>query len=111
MQENSKLEKAIYVSWEDSESGHGTMPDGCSLHINEDKLKEFVKEYCNGISDKTSREYSRPVGRIISVKVSRELYNRIKESENGLRILQEEESRLARKMELVYSKQRNGWVK
>jgi len=108
------LESVIYVSWEESERGWGTRPDGCSLHLGEIDYRKYVKDYWDRQPDKINGlapdEYSRPAGSPVEVFVSQNLYNRIKESENGLRFWKHQETKLVSEKELVYGEERSGWV-
>lgn len=104
------LETVIYVSWEESERGWGCRPDGCSLHLSEKDYHTFEKEYWNSMPDTAPDEYSRPAGRPVEVQVVQELYGRIQNSKNGIRLWNHSEDELAKKGELIYGRERSGWV-
>ena len=110
MPDKPKLEEVIYVSWEESERGWGTRPDGCSLHLTEDNFQTFLKEYWDRMPEQVPHEYSRPAGKPVIAYASQSLYKGIQESGNGLRLWQNEESELVSKKDLVYGKKRSGWV-
>jgi len=83
MKEKQNLEDVIYVSWEESERGWGTRPDGCSLHLTETDYRKFEKAYWAEMPNYIPDEYSRPGGNPERVSVSETLYEQIKESKNG----------------------------
>ena len=77
-------DKVLVVSmltWEESESGWGTRPDGHSLHVNHDEARKYVKEYWVSMpSAPAPHEYSRPLSdNPVGVRVDETLYNMIKE--------------------------------
>jgi len=39
------LEQVVYVSWEESERGWGTRPDGCSLHLTKADFEIYLDNY------------------------------------------------------------------
>jgi hypothetical protein len=109
MVKKPRLEEAIYVSWEESEQGWGTRPDGCSLHISEKQYQSYLKSYWAGMPSKVPHEYSRPAGEPVKVQVSKNLYQQIQKSKRGLILDQSEEQKYAKKGWLVYGKL-SGWV-
>mgnify|MGYP001573228924 CR=1 FL=1 len=104
------LENAAYVSWEESERGWGTRPDGCSLHLTEEDYRKFVNMYWKGMPNEVPDEYSRPAGSPCEVKVSKRLYDEIRRSKYGLRYFDDNECSLVKKKELVFVGERSGWV-
>lgn len=108
--QKSELEEIIYVSWEESEAGWGERPDGCSLHLTKDDFSSFLKDYWNKMPDNAPHEYSRPAGNPVVAYSKPELYERIKNEKKSLRIGRREESDLVKKGQLVYGKERSGWV-
>ena len=105
---NQKLEDAVYISWEESESGWGTRPDGFSLHLTEKDYDAFERDYWGGMPDNVPHEYSRPAGSPTKVKIDGDLYNKIKKTENGVRLY--DEKSLVKNNGLVFIAQRSGWV-
>jgi hypothetical protein len=103
-----KLTKIVYVSWEESERGWGTRPDGCSLHLTEFDYKVFLKDYWRGMPEEVPDEYSRPAGNPVKSFANSSLINKIKSTKNGLRIFNED--KLVKDKSLVYSSERSGWV-
>ena len=110
MANKPKLEEVIYVSWEESERGWGTRPDGCSLHLTTDDFQVFLKKYWSRMPDEVPHEYSRPAGKPLTAYASLDLYKRIQEGNKGLRLWQHEERESVDKKDLVYGKDRSGWV-
>lgn len=105
---NQKLEAVIYVSWEESERGWGTRPDGFSLHLTEKDYIDFKRDYWARMPDEVPDEYSRPAGDLTKVKVSRNLYNKIKKTKKGMRLY--DENSVVRNGELVFISKRSGWM-
>jgi len=104
------LEQVIYVSWEESERGWGTRPDGCSLHLKREDFQVHLDNYWDKMPDEAPDEYSRPAGTPVAVSVGLRLYARIKETKHGLDMGPVEERELVSSGELVYGSQRSGWV-
>lgn len=105
-----KLEQAVYVSWEESERDWGTRPDGCSLHLNEEKYEKFKDHYWKCMPKEVPHEYSRPAGEPEQVRVTGTLYRRIKRSGLGLRLCDYEENKINKKKQIKHGRQRSGWV-
>lgn len=113
MKEEKKLEnleEVVYVSWEESERGWGTRPDGCSLHLTKEDFKEYLRKYWFGMPDEVPDEYSRPAGRPVKACVSKTLYEKIKESDYGIRLWKFEEIKEVENKNLVYGSEKSGWV-
>ena len=108
----NKLEKIIYVSWEESERGWGTRPDGCSLHLTKEDYSRFLKDYWKEMPREVPDEYSRPAGEPVEAFASRRLYLRIKNSKTkyGLWIIPDEQRNLEKSKDLKYGAIRTGWV-
>ena len=104
------LEQVVYVSWEESERGWGTRPDGCSLHLTKADFEIYLDNYWDKMPDEAPDEYSRPAGTPVAVSVGLRLYARIKETKNGLHLSQDKEKELVSSGDLVYGSQRSGWV-
>ena len=103
-----KLEDALYLSWEESERDWGVRPDGFSLHLSEDLARAYVESYWAEMPDRVPHTYSRPAGRPLQVKVSKELYRQIRKGNLGLRLNNENE--LTRKKDLIFFSPRTGQV-
>lgn len=84
----AKWIEAYLQYWEESERGWGVRPDGCSLHLSLDDSTKYVKNYTKTLPKEVPDEYSRVSGPPISVFVSEVIYNRIRESEAGIRLFQ-----------------------
>jgi len=84
------LEKMAIVrqDWLESERGWGTRPDGCSLHETLEDCRQFVKEYWDKMPASVPDEYSRPLGEPYITKVNKKMYAEVKESDNGVWVLQ-----------------------
>ncbi|MFC1753841.1 hypothetical protein ACFL96_10700 [Thermoproteota archaeon] len=110
MTKKPNLEEVIYVSWEESERGWGTRPDGCSLHLTHLDFDTYLDAYWKRMPDTAPDEYERPAGDPVPVYVTKKLYQEIKESENGIRLYAHNEREVVKEKKLVYSQRRSGWV-
>lgn len=83
------MKKVFAQIWEESELGHGRKEDGCSLHINTEAAKSFVKSvYRDRDNQKVPDSYERIVGDIFEMKISNSLYKELTKTKMGLRIPQ-----------------------
>ena len=112
MEEKNKnrLEKVVYVSWEESEKGWGCRPDGCSLHVIIDDFHKFLSDYWSRMPSQVPNEYERPAGSPGTAYVPQEIFAQIKKSKFGLRLWKWEENELASEHKIVYSKDNTGGV-
>lgn len=102
------LEEAVYLSWEESEAGWETRPDGFSLHLTVQDAHRFVHDYWKKMPDSVPDTYARPAGTPYPVKVGERLYEDIRKSGYGIKHYDEE--KLVKDGELVFIGGRNGWV-
>lgn len=79
---------AIIDSWTETESGWGCRPDGASLHLTKEDYNSYVKKYWKELRERygenTPHEYSHPDENPRVIKVSNELYEEIKKSDDGI---------------------------
>ena len=108
--DTKQLEQIAYVSWEEPKIKGEMKPAGCSLYLNKDQGKTFLREYQNTVENQSPKVDSNPVGEPLNAGAGPDLYKRIQESENGLRLLEKEERILVKKRELVYGSKQSGWV-
>ncbi len=87
---------ALMHPWIESEAGFGQRPDGCSLHQTSDDLAMFLQDYWDSMPDRDNppTEYSRPEGISQVMVIPDELYARLTESKNGIRLWQHEFQKL-----------------
>jgi hypothetical protein len=105
------MEKIIFLSWEESERDWGTRPDGCSLHIHKKDVETFVNEYWAKQPDEVPESYSRPAGKPVEAYVTKDIYERTRLSNKGIRILENEENELLSDKRLVYGTETSGWIR
>ena len=110
MAKKPNLEEVIYVSWEESERGWGTRPDGCSLHLTKEDFQAYRDAYWDKMPDRAPEVYSRTAGEPVPAFVTKKLYHLIKKGENGLRLWEFEEGEATKNKQLIYGKRRSGWV-
>lgn len=95
------MKKVILQYWEESERGWGIRPDGCSLHISENDLKNFVDSiYKKRNTENIPYEYDRVVGNYLDVLITENIYNEIILNGGSLRLPQHSMSNLRKLKEL-----------
>jgi hypothetical protein len=96
------MKTAILDTWTESESGWGQKPDGCSIHLNKEDYKKYVKDYWDSMPDSAPSCYERPDGDLRDIVVSDELFNKLAESKGGIRLWQSELRELKEKNEILF---------
>lgn len=91
----------ILQLWEESIKGAGTRPDGCSIHIDLNTRLNFINIEYSKRDSKIPTEYESAVGKPISVMVTEDIYNVLKEY-NSVRLLQNELRNLVELKEIEY---------
>ena len=98
--------EVVYISWEEWEPGFWERPDGCSLHLNMEDAKRFVKKFAD--------RWWYPAGDPVPVYVHPEIYENIlkrkKKGLDGLRLNAYEEGDMIREGKLLFTKKRSGWI-
>jgi len=77
--------EVVCQKWLESERDWGIRPDGYSLHLNEDDLAAYVRDYWESMPQEVPDEYSRPDGTPYRCKVSPAVYEKVTNSHNGTR--------------------------
>lgn len=79
--------KVIVQKWEEVERGHGTRPDGFSLHLYEEDRKSYIRAYWERVEELAPDldEYSRPHGTPYSAEVDDATFTEVKDSKRGTR--------------------------
>jgi O-acetyl-ADP-ribose deacetylase (regulator of RNase III) len=102
-EENDDSDRLVILeTWTESEAGWGQRPDGASLHLNKGDYTKYVDEYWKTMPDEVPNEYSRPNDNPSVVKVSYDLYKKIKNSNNGIRLLTQEFNNLKKEGAIEY---------
>jgi hypothetical protein len=114
--EDSKAMLPVYyVSWEESERGWGTRPDGCSLHLTLDDFRSYEANHWKTMEKAYGQyapdEYSRPAGRPVMAYVSRDIYDKIKASTSGIQLSYHQEAEAEKSKDIVYGSERSGWIR
>ncbi len=66
---------AYMLTWEESEAGWGVRPDGLSLHLSQQHVKEYLAELTRSRQGtSTPHEYDRPCGDAVAVEVTDDVY-------------------------------------
>jgi hypothetical protein len=102
------LKEIVFVSWEESERGWGTRPDGCSLHLNANDARKFIDDYWKDMPCRVPDEYSRPAGKPTSAYVSSDLYKQVKENKLGIRVFAPQLREIYKK-KFYYGHKVDGW--
>lgn len=100
---------AHMVEWTESERGWGQRPDGASLHATAEDAKKYIADYWErekerNPSGETPDEYSRPDSDGFPVLVSKDVFDKIKASDNGIRLWRSRVSELEQQGELTRPK-------
>ena len=77
------MNKVILQIWEESERGQGSRPDGCSLHIDLNNQKKYVKDSYEDRSGDVPDTYERIVGDPIEAFIDDGLFDIINEDKNS----------------------------
>ena len=96
-----KMKSIVYVAWLESERGWGVRPDGCSLHLNPEDFKAYMKQYWSEMPKQVPDEYSRPCSDPTEALVKNSLYQKIKKSENGLRFWEYEIDKMLKRKDIT----------
>lgn len=80
----------VLIVWEETERGWGVRPDGASLHLTIEDSRKYIDEYWASMPPEAPDEYSRPSSGGQTFEVDDEVYQRIKQTKNGLRVWQHE---------------------
>jgi hypothetical protein len=101
------MKPALLITWTESEAGWGQRPDGASLHLSQEDVTAYIKDYWDrekelNPSGATPHEYSRPDGdRGRLVLVDDNIYEKIKASTNGVLVWQTEYSKMRSEKRIV----------
>ncbi len=81
-----KVEKEVVCQkWVESERGWGCRPDGSSLHLTKKDAEKYIVNYWKEMPKEVPDEYSRPSGEPFLITVNEEIYERVLNSEFGIR--------------------------
>jgi hypothetical protein len=75
----------IRRDWIETERGWGQRPDGYSLHLTPEDMRDFIDEYWESQPKEVPDEYSSPTGYPYPHEVSPETYEELRQSKNGIR--------------------------
>lgn len=65
---------ALLQLWEHSSKSNGSIPDGCTLHINDENRQNFIENVFKKRGRKTPNRYERPIGTYIDVEITDDIY-------------------------------------
>lgn len=69
------MNRVILQMWEESDSGIGQIPDGCSLHLNTNCLKDYINQVYKNREGDVPDSYDRILGDPIEVIVKDILFD------------------------------------
>lgn len=95
------MNKCVFQLWEESERGWGVRPDGCSIHLDDTELKNYLDNIYNNRGYEVPNEYDRTVGDSIECFISDNLYNKLLESGN-IRLFESEKNNLISMEEIIF---------
>ena len=96
------MNTAFLDTWTESESGWGQRSDGCSIHLSKEHYKQYVEEYWDSMPDSVPDEYERPDSNLREVVISKNLFNKLSKSKNGIRIYNTDFRELKTKNEILF---------
>ena len=94
------MNKYILQFWEESIRDFGIIPDGCSLHVDLDEHKSFLKSFYNKRDGDVPDEYDRIFGDEMVCFISDSLYEKLLEK-NSIRLLENEKNNLISMEEII----------
>ena len=84
----TKTYNVVCQKWEESEAGWGCRPDGYSLHLTREHRDRFVKDFYTKqrklLGSATPPEYTREDGNPYECPVTKEIYDRVAASGDGI---------------------------
>lgn len=87
----SKQNLVTVQQWETTELGLGIRPDGYSIHLSSDDLRQFTKDLWLRESKTDNLVFSKPVGTPYKSYVDDETYFKLRQTKHGLKIHTEHE--------------------
>jgi hypothetical protein len=94
------MNKIILQLWEESERGWGTRPDGCSIHIDLNSQKQYIKDYYKDRDDNVPDVYERIIGEPIEAFIDDKLFSVIEKDKN-VRLFETELNNLLSMEEII----------
>lgn len=94
------MNRCIIQLWEESERGWGVRPDGCSIHVNEERKELYINGIYNNRGVDVPDEYDRPIGNSIECFISDDLFDRVSQS-GTIRLFEMEKNNLIKMEELI----------
>lgn len=94
------MNNLILQIWEQSETGVGVQPDGCSLHIDSNSLNDYIKSFYEQREGEVPDVYERVVGVPIDVFVDDNIFNIVSKLKS-VRLQQYEMNNLINLKEIV----------
>jgi hypothetical protein len=94
------MNKCVFQLWEESIRDFGIIPNGCSLHVDQNEHKNFLKSFYDKRDINVPDEYDRVFGNEVICFISDSLYNRLLK-ENSLRLLETEKNNLILMEEII----------
>jgi hypothetical protein len=94
------MNKCVLQFWEESIRDFGIIPDGCSLHIDLDEHRNFLKSFYDKRDGNAPDEYDRIFGDEIVCFISDSLYNNLLDK-NSIRLLENEKNNLISMEEII----------
>jgi hypothetical protein len=100
------MNKCFIQLWEESERNWGIRPDGCSLHLDINELKNFLNSVFSNRKETIPDEYERPLGRESVCFISDELFEKLV-IDKSLRLLENEKNNLINMGEIIFKPYEN----
>lgn len=94
------MNKVVLQFWEESERGFGTIPDGCSIHIDSENRNSYIKSIYNYRTDEVPDKYERIIGSELEAFIDDNLFKKLNK-EKSLRLIEPELNNLIKFEELI----------
>ena len=94
------MNKVILQLWEESERGFGTKPDGCSIHIDNDVRRSYIKSIYDIRGDEVPNEYERIIGSELEAFIDDDLFKKLN-VKKSIRLIETELNNLIKFEELI----------
>lgn len=98
------MNKVILQLWEESNSNHDFLSDGCSLHLNLLYRDRYVESIYKDRSEEVPDKYDRIVGESVDVFVSDNLYDMLLRDGGNIKLSEPSFHNLIKFEDIIYNK-------
>ena len=97
------MNKCYFQRWEESERGWGVRPDGCSIHLNLDFHKSYLRDIYNIRQHEAlvPDEYDRIIGYVCECFISDSVFQLV-QNQGSIRLMEHEMKNLFNLEEIIF---------